>query len=226
MIRRHLIAFTVVLFAIVKPARAQAGNDGLRQAVAAHSALEWALLEPRIQTVSDPGAFEMQSGPDVGLGIRVYRVWRRGDHTKVFMVGVASDTVLRLGGFPRPDLRLLTERLPRSALDSQSLVTRAVSLAILADPHGAIRTVTAGQGEASDRPDVYRAWLTTKPTSWPHDQVISTSRGWLVTTTLLSQDTRSITQLWTPLAYAFHFDAHGRLLDWAMRSGEPFRANR
>jgi hypothetical protein len=220
-IPRQLLFYTIAVLTGATPALAQSRDDALRQVVAAHSALEWALLEPSIQTIADPAAFETQRGPDVGLGITVYRVWRKGDHTKVFLVGLASDTILHLGGFFRQDLRRIADRLPE-ARDSQSIARRAISLATLADPHGAIRTVTLGE-EASDRSDVYRSWLTAKPTNWPNNQVLRTSDGWLVTATLLSQNTRSITQLWTPLAYALRFDAHGRLLDWTIRSGEPFR---
>ena len=169
----------------------------------------------------------LQRAPDYP-GLDVWRVIPALYHAHPLTVAKMGDRIVRLGGFPSPDLYSVASALPLRLHTRAAAESVAATLARLADRFGAVR-YTFSDSPSGD--SVLRAaqqtWKHQMPPTWPADSAWRTSRGtWRVTLTLLSQDTRSFNVEWVASVYSFEFDPDGSLVSWAKREAEPFASLR
>lgn len=157
-------------------------------------------------------------------GLVVWRVIPSLFHAHPLTIAVVRDQVVRLGGFPSPDLYRISRALS-GHLDTQATAEAvADKLARLADRFGAVRCfLPNGQSVDSLLQPVQVDWSRRVPPDWPHDAVRHTDSGsWRVTTTILCQNTRSFNGEWLASVYTFELDPDGSLVSWARREAEPF----
>lgn len=156
--------------------------------------------------------------------LRVWRVVPSLPHAHPYLLAGKAGVVLRLGGFPAPDLSGLAAVVGQRLADDSAAATRAKMLATLADEFGALRYVFAGgePGEEGFRHVLVR-WKRCKPRDWPSNAVFRTGHStWRVTLTMLSQNTRSFNRQWMATAYSFEMDESGSLISWSKREASPF----
>lgn len=197
-------------------------SSGVYDAVAirvAQDASTELALTPDAETVA-PGDVRIDSVIVLGKRLRVYRAWVARDHWHAYQVGVVGDTLIPLGGFQNPDLVTAAAKLPRQIKSSPNIRATAERLALLGDGNGAVQYLF--------RSKTYRTtWRNLLPDPWPPDTMVNLRNGNVrAVITILSQDSHSYTQSWTPVAYAFTFDHTGQLLAWASRRGGPIAAAR
>jgi hypothetical protein len=190
--------------------------------IAAEATTELA-LSPGEQMVS-PRGVRLEDGPHVGGGLTTYRAWIPRDHWHAYQIAIAGSNAIALGGFQSPELASAAAALAPSNRNATTVRELAEKLAVLADNSGAVEYIFPGR---TDLPDLRAAWERTAPESWPRDTVIDLGGGkWRAVLTMLSRETRSYTQHWVPVAYAFSFDSNGRLQSWSRRIGESLAAAR
>lgn len=196
-------------------------TSALKALVAEEATNEFA-LSPGEQIVS-PATVRLEDGPRV-QGLRTYRAWVPRDHWHAYQLAVSGNTVFVLGGFQNPDLASAATALAGGAGGAMNLRDVAERLALLADNSGGVQYAFPGR---TDFPAVSAAWRNMAPDTWPHDTVTELGNGRrIVRLTLLSQETRSYTQHWTPTAYALTFNADGQLRAWSRRAGVPVPATK
>jgi hypothetical protein len=102
--------------------------------------------------------------------LEVWRVSPPTDHSRQFLFAVVNGTILRLGGFAAPELFDVAPLLSLQPLDHNQADRLGNQLAMLADPHGALRTIfpsTTGPAALL----VLSKWKSLRPRDWPHELV-------------------------------------------------------
>ncbi len=162
--------------------------------------------------------------PGYPSALMVWQVFPTLDHAHPFTVAKVGGRLLRLGGFPAPELDEATRGLRWSITDRTKALELAQVLARLGDRFGARRYVFTSLPPVDETlVRVRNTWRSRAPADWPTDSVWSAGAGsWGVALTILSQDTRSFNQRWVAIAYSFYVDPHGVLTSWAWRSSDPF----
>jgi len=174
------------------------------------------------QSVVAPNSVRLEEVLPRRGSIRVWRAWIQRDHWHPYTMAVADGAVIALGGFEAPELNRVAPFLIDSSADIKQLVAMARELAKLADPSGALN-IAFPMAIPVDDDSVALSWR--RPTSWPSDTTISSfDGGWQIRLTMLTQETRSYSQHWTPFLFVFKFDREGELKAWSRRIGEPFGA--
>jgi hypothetical protein len=193
------------LIRAIAAAQVRADADLLRahpRSVLMSSRLPASLLFEHIRTIAD---------------VALWRVVPPFDHSKSYVVAEHRRSILRLGGFPSPELIEL-----HAALRPRNLVDGARELAQYADPDGRGESVYPFDSSSPHFDSAASsAWRTVRPQEWPTDTVfLDANRNSVVLVTILTHASRSLTQHWTPRMFQFVFDSRRRLIAWSMREGE------
>ena len=113
------------------------GSPAIRLAVATQASTETALWPSGQEVPSSALGFE--SGPQLGDGVRTWRVSIPRDHWHPYLVATAGAEMFLLGGFECPDLKRIAVHLRAKDSSAQAIVVTAQKLAVAADPSGAVR---------------------------------------------------------------------------------------
>jgi len=189
--------------------------------VAAQVKVEQALAVRTSEDLHIRVSVGLDSLGEVVPGIPLWRAtaWSLS-HGHVYLLGCAVEGLVRLGGFPSPDLDAIAPVL--LSRDLEVIAEGVRSLITVADPYGAhdLRFVR----ETTNADPVVASWERVRPATWPKDTLVARGEGYLVTVTVLSFGEREFHQPWFPIAYSFHISGTGRLTAWARRVGESFSA--
>ena len=147
-------------------------------------------------------------------------------HWHPYIVAVKDSTILRLGGFTTSDVTALGEGMLVDVAEDRSVWNTVEVLVNALDPNGAHQLVLPRLGLASDS-TVVSAWREQQEPWWPVDSLVRLPDGRIqVVLTVLSRAEHIPVRPWHPMVYAFEFDAHGTLLAWATRKGDPWAETR
>jgi hypothetical protein len=218
------VGVVVAIIVLCGNLNAQGSAPTMRAYIAEQARSELAVRARTATPSVDPSSVRLEKVPDLADGIEVWRGTISSDHSHPYLLALIGGETFRLGGFSAPELRAFAARLGRGPLTRTGAVSRARSLALLADPNGAIQEIFV---TGADQPGyislVATAWSRHAPADWPIDTTVANAGGgWRVRLTLLSRATRTYTLHWVPTAYCFDFDRDGQLTAWAQRSGEIF----
>jgi hypothetical protein len=174
------------------------------------------------RTTFDSDATTLLDGPRVPGLSRVWRVNIGRDHWHPYLVALAGDRLIPLGGFQSPQLHDVARALRGQPPTDSVLNKVGRQLAALADPNGAVQFSFPSDSAAGMPDELNRAWNSHRPDAWPRDTTGSGPDGTMVVVTMLSREARSFTQLWIPYAYSFSFNHDGELAAWSRRQGAGF----
>jgi hypothetical protein len=134
-----------------------------------------------------------------------------------------GNELLRLGGFPAPDLYRVAEILRRRSGGRRERQLLVRDLIGMADPNGGLEVVFPFKPAwSTESVSVGRSWLACKRPEWlPDRDIQGDSTSSEVRITVLTRDPRG-RESWLPAQYAFSFGPDGVLLGWSRRFGERF----
>jgi hypothetical protein len=217
-----------LLFAYATPARAQhrdARSDlaEMRVVLAKHASASLSLYTLEYEVVSE-SVVELEEAARIEGSIQLVRARLRGtSHGRSFLLAATTEGILRLGGFPTPELEALAAALTADTVSVRGRTRRGELLALAADEFGAQMVVFPYQPSPDGIAEGVSAdWRRRQPADWPADILDGSAQGWRQRLTSLSliQD-----RCWVPTVYSFEFGARGNLLAWAKREGEPLCPN-
>jgi hypothetical protein len=208
---------------------AQAPVDTVIKAMARERVVHQFIVESALSTTGPVAPDSFVSLAEVQTTIPGIRVWRAlvliHDHSHPYLVAQVGDSVVPLGGFPSPALLSVAPPIDMGATGDSAIVATARSLALLADPNGAMQVVFP-EMKASSRGAIRirNEWERRRPSNWPKYRIEQSplSGQYLVVVTALSREVRSFAQEWVPFVYAFGFTPSGRLSAWMRMPGPAF----
>ncbi len=169
------------------------------------------------------GDIALERLPDFPRPLTVWRATVPVDHASPWLVALAGDRLLRLGGFESVSLLEADSVL---AASTPELKRRARFLAKLADKYGADSLLfPADSGPGRPIATARRFWDDRKPADWTPDTLIHLRDGrTIVSITTFSQNARSFGGEWHAFRYQFVFDTRRRLIGWSLVEQWPAAA--
>lgn len=167
----------------------------------------------------DPSSVELDRVDLLSGGPIVYRVTSNIPHAHPYLIVCSQVSVVRLGGFPDPELRgmLIADILGPEAKGWQRGEV-ADMLVRLMDDNGAYQLLTP-----FDTTRLARTWRqTAKDARWSGaDTIVVESDGsWFARRTILSRNMRSYTRAWNALRLTLWVGRDGKVEAWSLIRGE------
>jgi hypothetical protein len=222
--RAALVGLALVGCAATAPAQRWSSQaDSIRRLVAAQASLD--VIAWNLGFRSEPGPLEIELTPIERLDSTT-TIWRATvsnlTHWPPYTLATVGSRVLRLGGFPAPELEMLAASLP-APLSLRDAANRAERLAVAAD-RGSAALVLGRNQPAAVHAAVVKAWASKRPLGWPSDRVQMLPDGKIrvALTTLSSKEWSGQGPMWAPVTYVFLFGRDGRLLLWSSHEGDAF----
>jgi len=195
----------------------------------ADSAVMLVASQVRSQLIFIEGEFDisdsvMRAVPineDTGV-LSVWRVVLPWPHAgQYYLVGHSTEGMIRLGGFPSPNLFAAARALrPATPASPGQLLGNARQLAVLGDTQGA-DDIVFPFGPDSLMPAAMR-WRTVGMGRGADTVVTRNDHQYVAQVTILTHRFCEIPTSWLGSAYSFVYDASGNLMAWSKYPSKPF----
>ena len=217
----------LLLLGGVAPLLAQASQSHLiwrvRDVIANQATTELSLYKSAWPEPVDPDHVQVGAGDSAGSGLlfraRVQSIF----HWDPYSV-LVSDTVIFVMGGSAHEQYLRPAALLRLGATDTTLFGLAQTLVLASETRfGAVIIVPSGTETPASDSEALARWHDARPPEWPE----SGSTQWcggktLIRVTALRPRVDAVPFRFTPVAYAFMFDANGVLLAAAVREGRQF----